>query len=173
MVLVVLCAGTFGSLRLFGPHPALDWGFFLFQTIALPLVWTATVVLLLPPGPYKDWTIRAILLMPVGIILAIIGRVELAIVFRAEDPFDLLVFILMLCVVNLGLFWWLIPVFRGLIPKRCPRCNRYSMLRDRSGDHFDRISPKNTHWCRRCGGQFRRWVGDRWQELERPTPKSV
>jgi hypothetical protein len=100
---------------------------------------------------------------------AFIALGELVILTGVSDPFDLFTFVLFLCVVNLGIFWWVLPVFRGLIPKRRPRCKRFSMLRDRAGDHFDRNSPKNTHWCRLCGGRYRESVGDRWQELEPPA----
>jgi hypothetical protein len=162
------CALWFALLRFLGGQIGFGVGFFVVQAISLPFVLCITVVVFVRPSPIKDWVVHILFTGPFWVVLTIVGVTEIRMFHFGRDPYGLILQVLLLCIVNTILFRMTRPLMRGMFPKRCPNCHRFSMLRDYAGDHHSPNSPRNTHWCWRCGVQFRRWAVGPWRQLVPP-----
>lgn len=130
-------------------------GSLIMEGVIVPLALALTAFPLVRKGPIKDWLIRALLLVSVTVALGVAiyllifiiagwasRRMSLEVAFLAYDALGLAV---------LGLAFVLLA--RGLVPRRCPDCSRFTMILDAKATISPRDVRGKSYLCLCCQGQ--------------------
>jgi hypothetical protein len=138
---------------------AVSWPFaILMEAVAVPMVLAIVAFPLLRSGPLKDWMIRALLMLSVGVILA---AAIYSLIWGATGPqslnlwarsTSLTVGFLRYVIMVLGLPFLLL--LQRLVPRLCPVCKRLRLLPDATIPVSLGTGSERPYRCLTCDGRF-------------------
>jgi hypothetical protein len=131
--------------------------------VAAPLACAVTALLVIQPGPSKDWIIRALVLVSVGFALGAAIYFEALAVYLATRGQGLYGFSFIettAVIVVLGVAAGVL--LRRLIPRWCPACRLPTLIADVSARGRLRTENERAYRCIACGDLFSK-NDDVWQ----------
>jgi hypothetical protein len=138
---------------------AVSWPFaILMEAVAVPIVLAIVAFPLIRRGPLKDWMIRALLMISVGVILA---AAIYSLIWGATGPQSLnlwarstglTVGFLRYVIVVLGLPFLLL--LQRLVPRFCPVCKKLRLLPDATIAVTLGTGAERPYRCLTCDGRF-------------------
>jgi hypothetical protein len=151
------------------------WPFLLWE---LPIAFIPTTLVLVRRGPLKIWFLTFLCAIP---IVGLIGLNLVVFYYHHiswRNPSRVAVFLVALAGGEALLFAGLMILARWLVPRRCPLCGWWAMLRDPSvpcARHFPR--PNEARTCLACGARFRREKRATWIDVDtlndNPIPNNL
>jgi hypothetical protein len=136
------------------------WSFVLLvEAVVIPLVLALVAFPLVRKGPLKDWLIRALLIVSVGVALAwAVVLLVWVINFHASRrvPLDY-PFVSGIVAVIIVLGSALGILLRRVMPGRCPECQQPMLLPDAQVQR--RTTKERVYQCLSCEGRFRKLHG--------------
>jgi hypothetical protein len=129
-----------------------------FEGMAMPLALALATLVMLRPGPVKDWLVRAPVVIVLAIWLGMLIVVLTEVAASAGGPVrrfptaDLILFASMAVVLSLALF----ALGRRLVPGWCPTCRLPTLLHTRLPGSLPNRRDVGLHQCVSCGGRFRK-----------------
>jgi hypothetical protein len=141
-----------------------SWSFFLLlDAVVIPLVLALVAFPLVRKGLLKNWLIRALLMVSVGVALGwAVAMLVWVVNFHASRriPVDYLFLSSIVIVITLlGLALSLL--LRRVVPGTCPECKRLTLLPDSPAGVRPSISKEWIYQCLSCEGRFWKIQG-RW-----------
>lgn len=167
-MLVLVAFGAFGALVLtpmvrLAQLEVVGWPeVVLAGAVSVPLAWALAAMVLFRRGPFRDWFVMGLLSLTLCAILGIVTvliavaqpRAAAGIVF-AGGLAELIVALLMFAGFLGGLLWAFSFALNRTIPKRCPRCRWWLLVRDARSSVRAEAGPYVRHipvrQCLGCG----------------------
>jgi hypothetical protein len=134
----------------------------------LPIAFIPTTLMLVRRGPLKIWFLTFLCAMPiVGLLIGL----NLLVFYQYRnfwrDPDRVAVFLVALAGGEALLFAGLMILARWLVPRRCPLCGWWAMLRDPSVPRARSFpTPTEARLCLACGARFRRERRAAWVDVD-------
>ena len=176
MILVVLaatfCAGLLPAMR----ADVKSWPeMVLFECIFVPMVLALVILILVRPGPVKDWMMAVLPLAPVGAIVLAIFVAQWAVLrflFRHGWAGILLALICLISIlfVNFSLVGVFSVWIGWLRPRRCPHCGKWWMIHARWREPPEFLNRQACRWCLSCNSQFVRREDGTWASADLGNP---
>jgi hypothetical protein len=136
----------------------------LWVVVAIPLVWAVVALPLLRTGAFKDWLIRALLSIPVGVILAFAVGFLVWSLYTVVTQSSLVSYVEVAATagVTLVLGLSLATLVRWIIPGWCPECRLPLLILDVLPFGASAVTPERPYSCINCNGRYLKREG-KWQ----------
>jgi hypothetical protein len=141
--------------------------------VVVPLVWALAAFPLVRKGLFKDWLIRALLMVAVSVafalhvFFAVMSTRGVFLRLSQEERFEYITLAgIILAVIVLG--FALIFLLRRVVPGRCPECRRPTLLPDARTGPGQRAEPWRLYQCFLCGRQYSR-SHNSWEAVRLPS----